>query len=401
MAYGQDLGGVRVLLPVLRRLNHSPLFTLEVFGSRQAAEVFQAGCVACTTLESLRQRLPLSRQAARRFVQAQAPAIFLTGTSHYGDPTNAHLLRACRDLGVRTVALLDHWKNLDRFGELTEDGFAFAPDILGVMDEKAKRALQDLGFDSERLALVGHPYLEDIYKAKKQWLSSRRSQELKRRAGIPPHVLMILCCSEMLHAHGPSDVCGAGCRPLFEVEDRGRTLLQRVQQVGQMLQQRTGRSCVVAFRPHPFEASRPGGVWPASLAVLDQRVCSDVEAVAAADMVVGVSSMPLLQASVLGKPVASLLLLCLDKQHRRRPRHFAGGLAEAFSIITTWSSLERMAEHVAMRDWCPPLLSPQARTMLKDATGRVVRLLQKMTREEFEESAASFRTLSGRPTGVC
>lgn len=382
VAYGQDLGCVRVLLPVLRWLRRDRSFTLRVFGSDQATQVFREGLVPCTNLPAAGYRLPLTQEAARRFVRAQAPTVFLAGASHYRDPTNARLLSACRRLGVPTVALLDHWKNLDRFGERTADGFALAPDILGVMDEPTRAALEKLGFEPGRLALVGHPYLEGIYRARRHWCSRRRAERLKRLVGVPPGALLILCCSEMLHAHGPSAPCQAGCRPLFEAKDRGRTLLDRVEQVARRLQRGTGHPCVVALRPHPFEAIRAGYVQPTAVPLMDQRICSDVEAVAAADLVIGVSAMPLIQAAVLGKPVASLRLSAIPVRRSRRAAAVPWERDGAVSAVRGWSALERMAEAVIRGRWRPVAPAPSTLAVVRDAAGRAVRLIRRLARQE-------------------
>jgi|GEM_PF-2188966 len=384
VVYGQDLGGVRVLLPVVQRLVRDGGFRVRVVGTDQAAEVFRSAGIRCQTLRSYDHPLPLSDAAALRVLKSLAPNLFLGGASYYGDPTNARLLTACRKLSVPTVALLDHWKNLDRFGGPKTQGFAFAPDVLGVPDDVIKSELQELGLSGSRIALVGHPYLQEIHAARRRILSSAGNRALRRRAGLADGAFLVLCCSEMLHAHGPSSSCTPRCRALFEVQDHGMSLLDQVCEVVSDVETRAQRPCVVALRPHPFEMSRPSRSFASSVLRMDHRVCSDVEAVAAADMVLGISSMPLIQAYVLGKPVVSLQVPSVVRRRQAYSSRaaWAWDSEQTFTSVHCVADLKRVVENLLHGRWRPHDLTVRVKSTLKDSTGRAVRLLARAARQD-------------------
>lgn len=357
---------------------------MHVLGKGQATEVFNDGGVVCRAIESMGYRLPLTELTALRLLRSLDPDLFLGGASYYGDPTNARLLTACKKLKVPTVGLLDHWKNLDRFDGPTTTGLHFAPDILGVMDETTKTALEAFGFHADRLCVVGHPYLQQVYGTRRRLLEKSSVAALRRRAGVPADGLLILCCSEMLHVHGISEACGPRCQPLFQVNLGGGMVLDRMRHLARRVEVRTGRPCIIALRPHPFEQNRPAVPTLPPVPVLDTTVCTDIEAVAAADVVVGMSSMPMIQAYVLRKPVISLRAPSIMGR-RSRPIYFHWDSDRTFTVVRGFAALGRVMEAVARGRWPQYELTGRTRSMLRNATGRAVRLLQRVVRQACQD----------------
>jgi hypothetical protein len=84
----------------------------------------------------------------------------LTGTS--SEPRlDGRFWSAARKTRVPAVALLDHWCNYaERFSDRAR--FDNLPDALAVMDEVAASTLSAVGFPVQRLHITGHPHLAEI-----------------------------------------------------------------------------------------------------------------------------------------------------------------------------------------------------------------------------------------------
>lgn len=380
LVYGQDVGSVRVMLPVVKQLVTDRRFDVTVMGSGTAAEVFRHGGVSSLVLRN-GNSLPLTDAAARRLIQSYSPDAMLCGASHLRDPTNARLINACRMLGIRTLALLDHWKNLERFTPSSSVKDSPALDLLGVMDTPVKEALVRLGLKRDRIFVVGHPYLEEIYRKRRTLLSRMHTSAVRRRIGIEPNEILVLCCSEMLHAHGVSQACQPGCTSLFEVRVHGASLLAQVTEAARRVSEVTGRHCRVVLRPHPFEREHRRPLRRPGVDLMDHAVCSDIEAVATADVVIGISAMPMIQAYVLGKPVVSVAFPVVRKRQGDYAQRFLWKSGETFSVVRSCDALRCLLEAVACGRWQHSGLTPQVRLVLRDATGRAVRLLERALRE--------------------
>jgi hypothetical protein len=81
--------------------------------------------------------------------------VLLSGTSTRPD-LDAALWASARSTGARVVALVDHWTGLAaRFpGD--------PPDLVCVIDDESRAALLDAGLAAERVVAVGHPALDDV-----------------------------------------------------------------------------------------------------------------------------------------------------------------------------------------------------------------------------------------------
>lgn len=372
LVYGQDVGGARVLLPVVKRLRRERTTSVTVLGTEPACDIFHLAGVPCRTLEAAGLGPPVRDREVVRWVAALSPDLYVSDAGHLRDRTAVRLLSACRRLGVPTVALLDHWKNLDRFRGRNGDGFRHAPDVLGVMDRGTSRMLERLGLERDRIRVVGHPYLEEMHRTRRRLLARRRVASLRRQVGVPGDAVLVLCCSEVLHVHGPDSPCTRSCRPLFQGATPEGTLLDTVRLAAERASARTGRRVVIAVRPHPYERRMFAAGGAAPVPMLHDGVCSDVEAVAAADIVMGLTAMPLIQAYVLGKPVVGLTLPTIVERAGDPMRRFHWDTARTFTLVKDESSLTDKLTAL-IRGHRPGAMNQRVRSILRDATLRVLR----------------------------
>lgn len=340
LVYAQDLGGARSILPVVRRLLQDETLSVKVIVHGRAVALFRQEGVPADPLESIEPALPLTLATATRLVTRLAPALLFASSSHPRDPSNGYLIWAAREAGIPTVALVEHWKGWERFRPSPGEAMLFVPGLLGVPDRLAYELYVAEGLRPEAVRIVGHPYLEQIVRERDQWCEAARVASLKARMGIGRNDSVVLFCSETIHDHEYHSFCRKSCVPLTEVFIKGKRIMTWLQETVAKQATDSGRVLHLVVRPHPNQKTLPcPGVQ-----VLDQEAFSDVEAVALSMAVLGLSTMPLVEAGVLGKSAASLAFF--DGWHPSRV-FFKPSLWERQPFFSVLTKAEQLGNFLA------------------------------------------------------
>lgn len=99
-------------------------------------------------------------------IEKKIEFILVTGTS-WDSNVEREAIRLCKNNQVVTVSILDYWCNyMERFQ--SDIGYIF-PDYLFVMDEIAAMEAVDSGIDKSIIRIVGHPGLDFYVKKKTMW----------------------------------------------------------------------------------------------------------------------------------------------------------------------------------------------------------------------------------------
>jgi hypothetical protein len=80
-----------------------------------------------------------------------------TISSKYLDLSNANLFLAAKKMNLESIGWFDHWKGFERL--LKGSKLIYHPDKICVIDNFCKDRLMKLGFDEEKIIIVGHPVL--------------------------------------------------------------------------------------------------------------------------------------------------------------------------------------------------------------------------------------------------
>lgn len=258
----------------------------EAWATAATAGVFEAVGLHVARLSS-----PLADDVERRWRAAEAPRAVLTGTSLDGSMEAALWRLAARD-GVPALAWIDQWMNLDRRFRRGR------PAWVAALDVDQRDALEAIGFEAGRILLGGHPHLHAV---------------LSRSIDAAPHrmhdgVRTVLFASESYsddYRTGRLSPLGYDEHDAFEIVAQGVEAAARVQPAGRI-------DLVVKFHPLEGEPARFIGhlrtrSWPANVrARWLPGSASGQAAAAGADLVVGMSSMLLLEALLMERPVLSL-----------------------------------------------------------------------------------------------
>lgn len=291
-AIAGDAGGAAALAPVLRRMAEDRML-LDVLGYREAPATWRAAGVPCT-------EIPETADDAWLTDRMRGALLTLTSTSVNGIDWEKRAVALAANLGIPSLALLDFWSNYRARFEAPA-GTLVLPDRIAVMDELARNEMASEGFPGERLVVTGQPVFDALQERRTNAKASQY-QSVRADLGIEGDTRLVLFASQPLaDVHGGIErvraIWGYDERQVFEL---CRTALLA-------LANRRHANIVMAVRPHPREP-RPLTVTlsGSGFRCIPWQSPDRLDAVLAADVVLGINSMLLMEAVLLGRIVVSV-----------------------------------------------------------------------------------------------
>ncbi len=206
LLFSRDPGGANTIVPVISALQKENMEVL-LWGKDMALEKYsQAGFVG-NDIEKVSNTLTI--ESIKGFLQAIHPDFILTGTSAE-DKTENLIWLAAKDLSIPTAAILDQWVNYDiRFSPYKvseratfnkDKNLNWCPDTIFVMDDEAYQAMLSVGFTQNQVKVSGQPYFNWIQKQWKDNAPSLKNKAtlLKQSLSIPESNHVITFVSEPL-----------------------------------------------------------------------------------------------------------------------------------------------------------------------------------------------------------
>ena len=284
----RDPGGANVVAGFLSQCLPDAPFDYDVWTLPQATQVFER--IGIETRE-----FPdgiAENELAVHWDQCPAD-ILITGTSHYYQ-FEPILWKIARGRGCTSMALNDGWMNLDRrFAE-------GRPDCVGAVDAGQAEELLAVGFSPEQIVATGHPFLSPLAARRDEILTSEAPASVDGVGGA----VEVLFVSE-----GVSRDVSLGVNQSYGfAEFDSFALLHRAA----AMVVRNGTNVCLAVKFHPYED--PTGFLKRlseleavhGLTVLPlEREEKPYPWILWADLVVGISTILLIEAMILGKPVIS------------------------------------------------------------------------------------------------
>lgn len=356
LAANHDPGGANALAPVLRRLHDEGLVEVVALAYGYGAEAFARHGLATLPPQSFGVATD-GPEAAARLLDRARPDLVLTGTSEVPS-LEKPLWAAARRARIPALAILDYWSNyVERFagpgGSLAPEHL---PDAIAIMDEIARDEMTAVGFPAGRLHVTGSPHLEEV--ASLPAGAAERAARLRADLGVAAGAHLVVFASE-----ANARLCGVDASSPRFMGFTERTALEELLGALEALAPRRPLAPHVVVKLHPKES-------PAEYAWLESRGCpfplrcvGDVDPrtlILAADLVAGMTSMFLLEAVLLGKPVLSLQpgrlrddVLISNRAGASVPVYEPGGAAAALEGLLFDAAL-RARLRVAARRLLPP-----------------------------------------------
>jgi len=167
IATSSHRGGINAIVPVISRLINEERVDMVLIGHGQSERYFKEKNIDYQTIDSYGLK-DISVDSISQLIEEESPDLVLTGTAIQDregeDVIDQTITSAARNLGIKTLAVLDFWAEyLERFSDIfTNEIFKFLPDKIAVVDNIAKEEMVAKGFPRERLVITGNPYFEGL-----------------------------------------------------------------------------------------------------------------------------------------------------------------------------------------------------------------------------------------------
>ena len=241
----------------------------------------------------------------------------ITGTSHY-EPFDDLLWQAARVTGTPSLAVIDYWSNLERRFP------TIRPDTIGVIDPAQEAEARSIGF--EDIVTTGHPSLAAV------------QSEPPRAEGNSVSALFV---SERIAgdvAEGVNDSYG------FDETDSFRLVMAAAESAVA-----AGQPVELTVKFHPYNDADAFRDAVGASGFSDSVKLTWVEGrqpiaplIKAADIVIGISSVALVEASLMGRAVVSVQpRLTRDNMFVPGQRGFADTLTDPVQAVACLSDLMR------------------------------------------------------------
>ena len=286
---------VALLEPALSRGGWRP----HLYASGVAADWLRARQVTFATAPPTSEAWSLLRRIG--------PACVLTGNAENPETLGLTLIDASRELGIPSVAFVDALMRAPyRFRGATGDPLAHAPDWLLVPDGITREAFIQLGYPRDHIEVCGHPQYDSTVAIAKQWSREGGPAEFRRRlfpnVSAERKILTFISegrvrYSSMFERSFEYKFSGRG----GEI-GRTKVILEEVLDAAAELADKP----FVIFRAHPVEDVGDYLEYATEIDCFSDKG-SPLELVYASDLTVGMTSMLLLEAALLGRPTLAVL----------------------------------------------------------------------------------------------
>jgi len=182
IAFAREPGGADTIAPVVKQLLQRDDVEVELFSKDYAGARFTAAGLDFVDVDRCEQ-CKLERKV-REIVLAQQPDGLLTAASSRptDDMTEKYFWKVGGDCGIPSVAVLDQWQNYAmRFSGPTEaERLRYLPTCIAVMDDGVRRDMISEGIPEDRICVTGHPRFAALKEYHNQSIRKKAREKLAR-----------------------------------------------------------------------------------------------------------------------------------------------------------------------------------------------------------------------------
>jgi hypothetical protein len=240
-------------------------------------------------------------------LQSFAPNLLVVGTSENPESPGLKFIEGARNGGIPAVGVVDAFMNaVYRFRGCTDDAMAYAPNWLVVPDKWTKQEFVDLGFPEERAVVCGHPQY-DFVRDKAKELEGKDKKALRSRffPEAPEEKLVAVFAAEISGGLNPDQFVLSKEYTLF-----GRGVSQKRTDI--VVEELLEAIALLPKRPYLVLRLHPKNELSEFAGYMDEfdqisREQPMLDMIFASDCVIGMTSMLLLEAALLGRPTFSIV----------------------------------------------------------------------------------------------
>jgi hypothetical protein len=282
---------------------------VSVYGKDAALSIYRKQDIDCSDICGT---IPSGTQEETdEFVRKTRPDLIVTGTSSE-DFTERHLWRAAERAEITTFAVLDQWTNY-RLRLVSEGGDPMnerapsqliVPSFLFIMDEFAKKEMCALGIDREKLVVSGQPFFDYIRKTGDRFTTQEIETLRRKLTGSEGGHVLVFASQPIASIHRKNGMA----------EDywgyTEKTVLKSVAECLSNLAEKLAVKVTLVIRLHPKDEAKVYqdvlATRTDSIRVVVDRETDSSPLLKAADLVIGMFSMLLLEAAILQRRFISV-----------------------------------------------------------------------------------------------
>jgi hypothetical protein len=287
LLFSCEPGGAEVIIPVARLLAQTGDYNVTVTGYGYAIERFERQGLPYTLVEKIGKNDIF-------FLNRFTPDLVITSATSdpAKDMSEKHLWHLSRKAGIKTIALLDQWQNYSlRFSGVEEqEQLAYLPDAINCIDEIGKKEMIKEGFDGNILYPLGQPYLDRIKLNANKLVPA----VIRDSLNIGQDEEVILFVSEAIQEY-------YGAERGYNQYDALRAFLKGI---------KPASGSLILVKLHPKDDitkfKRIQADFPQHRLLFISNEFSPLECIIISNMVFGMTSIMLIEAYIIGKPVVSV-----------------------------------------------------------------------------------------------
>jgi hypothetical protein len=256
----------------------------------------------------------VSIKSPKQILDFYKPSVFLVGTSENINSLGLLLTNQAKLLNIMTIGFVDMVCNAKRrFKGYSSNSLFYSPEVLLVPDLNTKDTYVGLGYNDGNVIVTGHPHYEFVYNWGKK--ASNKDKTLLRNEIFPealnsrPVVVFISEGKDLL------DETASLRNDKYSLVGRGgsnfRTLIALEELIDGLVSANLKAHIVLRLHPKDNKSDYENIINEVSQLSIEEN---PLEVVFAADLVVGMTSMLLLEASILEIPTLSILPIESEKK---------------------------------------------------------------------------------------
>ena len=274
-----DAGGAAAVAPLIPTLKD--FYVCRTLANDTAASVL-SGCTVerCSSIK---------RNEAIKILREVSPHLLIAGTSAAGKTIDRTFIAAAKELHIPTLVILDYWSGYRiRFADTPHGDLHYLPDRIAVMDKDAQQELIKLGIPPEQVIVTGSPRFQRV--AQQTYDSKSSKAKLAGRYNIDSLKPWILFLSQTF---GNQEKARAEMG--YTERDAAKCLLDAI----------AARDVTLLVRLHPSENAGNRQLFKTVPCTFAQDIDIN-ELISACDIVTGMSTVALVDAYLMKKPVISI-----------------------------------------------------------------------------------------------
>jgi len=320
VAVCSDPGSGRAILPVVSELFNRDV-SLKVIASGPSLDIFNE---RSHQFEIYEVADGICTPDAGKIISDLAAGLVLTGAGTYNQIEHVFRL-AARENDIRTVSIIDYWGDYkDRFGRMANGVWTSSrPDCVCCIDSQScNQLINEVGFKFNQIHVTGPPGIEKAMYTL-QGLT-RHTERFRRQFDIEDDETTVVFFSEPFWVKpdgkvesGEGAMVDKGGEPRFGyTPDR---ILSSVAHSLAIFGERSGSRIKLIVKPHPreyYEKLLPviKRMRRKNIQIVLHPEANPYELIALSDMVIGMSTVAVLEAALIGKISVSVQIGFLDRQ---------------------------------------------------------------------------------------